>query len=170
MNLYQAIALCSAALAVLAGAWDARRLRRQHLYSATVMLITAGGPVLSLWLYLLATNLALKPAVSVGLFALGAVAAIAVTSRVGLSEVGSGEQIRLVGAAWLPLPAALSVAAVQVSSAITSLAFEVLALAALEATVAFGVASAVALIVRRTNLPSTSRPATGLTSQTPPGS
>jgi hypothetical protein len=168
MNLYQAIALGSAALAVLAGAWNARRLRLHHLYSATVMLITAGGPALSLWLYLLATNLALKPAVSVGLFALGAVAGIAVSGRVGLSEVGTGEQIRVVGAAWLPLPAAVSVAALQVSGAAASLAFEVLALAALQATVAFGVASAVVLIVRRSNLAAASRPAAGLPGQAPP--
>jgi len=50
MNIYQAIALISAALAVAAGAWDAYRLRREQRYSVVVMAISAGGPILSLWL------------------------------------------------------------------------------------------------------------------------
>lgn len=55
----------------------------------------------------------------------------------------------MVGASWLPLPAALSVAALQFSGAIGSLAGQVFSLAALEAAVAFGVASAAMLVYRR---------------------
>ena len=71
MNIYQGIALVSAALAVLAGAWDAYRLRHEQRYSLVVMAITAGGPILSLWLYLTITGLALKQIVSIVLFAAG---------------------------------------------------------------------------------------------------
>lgn len=149
MNIYQAIALVSAGLAVLAGSWDAYRMRHDHRYSVRVMAITAGGPVLSLWLYLVVTNLSLKQAVSIGLLAAGAVAGIYFARRVALTEVGEKGQIRLTGASWLPLPAALAVAAIQVSGAVPSFTAQVLALAALEATVAFGVGSAATLWYRR---------------------
>ena len=61
-------------------------------------------------------------------------------------------QIRLVGASWLPLPAAFAVAVLQVASAYDSTAWEVVALAALETAVAFGVVSAIVLIRRRSRL------------------
>jgi hypothetical protein len=149
MNIYQAIALVSAALAVAAGSWDAFRLRREQRYSIVVMAITAGGPILSLWLYLTVTGLALKQIVSIGLFAAGIGAGVYAANRAKLSEVGSGGQIRMVGASWLPLPAALSVAALQVSGAVGLLAGQVFSLAALEAAVAFGVSSAAVLAYRR---------------------
>lgn len=149
MNIYQAIALVSAALAVLAGSWDAYRLRHEQRYSVVVMAITAGGPILSLWLYLTITGLSLKQVVSVALIAVGAAAGLYAANRARLSEVGSGGQIRMVGASWLPLPAAIAVAAVQVSGAVGLLAGQVFSLAALEAAVAFGVASAVILVYRR---------------------
>ena len=57
--------------------------------------------------------------------------------------------IRLVGASWLPLPAAFAVAVLQIASAVESVVWEALALAALEAAVAFGVVSALVLIRRR---------------------
>ena len=150
MNIYQGIALVSAALAVLAGAWDAYRLRHEQRYSLVVMAITAGGPILSLWLYLTITGLALKQIVSIVLFAAGAAAGLYAANRARLSEVGSSGQIRMVGASWLPLPAALAVAALQVSGAVGMLAGQVFSLAALEAAVAFGVSSAVVLVYRRT--------------------
>lgn len=149
MNIYQAIALVSAALAVAAGFWDAYRLRREHRYSGVVLAITAGGPILSLWLYLTVTGLSLKPIVSIGLMAAGAAAGVYAANRARLFEVGDGGQIRMVGASWLPLPAALSVAAVQILGAVGSLAGQVFSLAALEAAVAFGLASAVMLTYRR---------------------
>jgi hypothetical protein len=149
MNIYQAIALISAALAVAAGAWDAYRLRREQRYSVVVMAISAGGPILSLWLYLVVTGLSLKQVVSLALFVGGAAAGAYAANRAKLSEVEAGGQIRMVGASWLPLPAALSVAAVQISGAVGLFAGQILSLAALEAAVAFGVASAVMLVYRR---------------------
>jgi hypothetical protein len=149
MNIYQAIALVSAALAVAAGAWDAYRLRREQRYSVVVMAITSGGPILSLWLYLTVTGLSLKQVVSLILFAAGAAAGAYAARRARLSEVEAGGQIRMVGASWLPLPAALAVAAVQVSGAAGLFAGQILSLAALEAAVAFGVASAAGLVYRR---------------------
>jgi hypothetical protein len=149
MNIYQAIALVSAALAVVAGSWDAFRLRGEQRYSLVVMAITAGGPILSLWLYLTLTGLELKQIVSIGLFAAGTAAGVYAANRAKLSEVGSAGQIRMVGASWLPLPAALSVAALQVSGAVGLLAGQVFSLAALEAAVAFGVSSAAVLLYRR---------------------
>jgi hypothetical protein len=158
MNIYQAIALISAALAVAAGGWDAYRLRREQRYSIVVMAITAGGPILSLWLYLVVTGLSLKQVVSLILFVAGGAAGLYAANRARLSEVEAGGQIRMVGASWLPLPAALSVAAVQVSGAAGLFAGQILSLAALEASVAFGVASAVLLVYRRSTF---GRPAQG---------
>jgi hypothetical protein len=149
MSPFQAIAITSAALAVLAGAWDAWRLRRDQRYSPAVMAITAGGPVLSLWLYILVTNLSLRPIVSVVLVAAGVAAGLFAGRLAKLSALQADGQVRLVGASWLPLPAALGVAALQVSAAADSLTGEVLSLAALEAAVAFGVTSAVVLAWRR---------------------
>jgi hypothetical protein len=117
-----------------------------------VMAITAGGPILSLWLYLTVTGLALKQIVSLALLAAGAAAGLYAANRAKLSEVGSSGQIRMVGASWLPLPAALAVAALQISGAVGMLAGQVFSLAALEAAVAFGVASAAVLVYRRSNL------------------
>lgn len=161
MNIYQAIALVSAALAVLAGSWDAYRLRTEQRYSLPVMAITAGGPILSLWLYLTITSLELKQVVSIVLFVAGGAAGVLAADRAKLSEVGSSGQIRMVGASWLPLPAALAVAALQVSVAIGSLAAQVLSLAVLEAAVAFGVVSAVVLMYRRSTFGKTPAPAGG---------
>ena len=157
MNIYQAIALVSAGLAVLAGSWDAYRLRHEQRYSALVMVITAGGPVLSLWLYLTVTNLSLKQPVSIGLLAAGAAAGVYFAHRTAITPVGESSQIRMVGASWLPLPAALSVGAIQVSGAASSFTAQVLSLATLEATVAFGVASAVTLLYRRSTIGASSR-------------
>jgi hypothetical protein len=134
---------------VAAGAWDAYRLRREQRYSMVVMAITAGGPILSLWLYLVVTGLSLKQVVSLILFVAGAAAGVYAANRAKLSEPDAGGQIRMVGASWLPLPAALSVAAVQVSGAVGLFAGQILSLAALEAAVAFGIASAVMLVYRR---------------------
>jgi hypothetical protein len=158
VNIYQAIALVSAGLAVLAGSWDAYRLRHEQRYSAPVMAITAGGPVLSLWLYLTVTNLSLKQMVSIGLLAAGAAVGVYFARRVSLTEVGEGGQIRLVGASWLPLPAALSVAAIQISGAAGSFTAQVLSLAALEVTVGFGVGAAVTLFYLRSTFGQTAQP------------
>ena len=166
MNIYQEIALISAALAVLAGSWDAYRLRHEQRYSLVVMAITAGGPILSLWLYLTLTGLALKQMVSIALFAAGAAAGLYAANRAKLSEVGSSGQIRMVGASWLPLPAALAVGALQVSGAVGMLAGQVFSLAALEAAVAFGVSSAAVLAYRRSTF---GKAAPGSASTTEPG-
>lgn len=152
MNVYQAVAIGSAALAVLAGSWDAWRLRRSQRYSTPVMVVTAGGPVLSLWLYILVTNLSLRPYVTALLVAIGAAAGLYAGRRAKLYEAGPGGQVRLVGASWLPLPAAACVAALQVSAAAGSLAAEIVSLAALEAAVTFGVASAASLAWRRSQV------------------
>jgi hypothetical protein len=149
VNVYQLIAVVSAALAVLAGAWDASRLRRNHQYSAAGLAISTGGPILSLIVYLLVTNLALKQIVSVGLLALGGAAGVYVARRATLSETDETGRVRMTGASWLPLPAALSVGAIQICGAIDSLAGMILALAALEVSVAFGVAAATTLMYRR---------------------
>jgi hypothetical protein len=181
--IYVILAIGSAALAVAAGIWDGYRLRHEARYSPLVMGITAGGPVISLLLFLMVGGLELKLPITLGLLAVGAAtgAWIARLSRLTTvvpcedeepgdaaepcleGDVAGAEpadkpaaaprlpQVRLVGASWLPLPAAFAVAALQVATAFESAAWEVLALAALEAAVAFGVASAVVLIRRRSN-------------------
>ena len=152
MNVYQLIAVVSAGLAVAAGAWDAHRLRRNHRYSAAGLAISAGGPALSLIIYLLVTNLALKQIVTIGLLAAGGAAGVFVAGRATLSEVGESGQIRMTCVSWLPLPAALCVGSIQICSAIDSLAGVVFALAALEVSVGFGVAAAVTIVHRRSSM------------------
>jgi hypothetical protein len=170
VSLWQTIAIVSAALAVLAGAWDAWRLRRDQRYSTVVTVITAGGPVLSLVLYILVTNLALRPYVTAVLVVIGAAAGVYAGRLAKISTVGPGGQTRLVGASWLPLPAALCVAALQVSGAANSLSGQVLSLAALEAAVSFGVASAAALTWRRAALVRAERSGPAPKPQAGPGS
>jgi hypothetical protein len=154
MNVYQVIAIVSATLALGAGLWDARRLRTTQRYSGLALAISAGGPILSLGLYLLVTNLALKEVVSLVLVALGAALGFYAASRATLAHANTAGEIRLVGASWLPIPAAASVAALQVYSAIGSLPGLIVALSALEISVAFGVAAALTLMYRRAALES----------------
>jgi hypothetical protein len=181
MNIYLLVAVGSAVLAVAAGIWDGYRLRTNARFSSLVIAITAGGPVVSLLLFLLVGGVSLKLPVTLGLLAVGASVGVLVAQRAKLSVVvpctdGAGEepvepcdettdaraeagadkavgpretQVRLVGASWMPLPAAFAVAALQVASALESVTGEILALAALEAAVAFGVVSAVVLVRRR---------------------
>jgi hypothetical protein len=179
MDLYLLVAVASAVLAVGAGIWDGRRLHCDARYSPVVIAITAGGPVISLALFLVVGGIELKPVATLGLVAIGAVAGAYVARLAQLSvaepEERSGEageplgpseavakggapdpagrpDIRIAGASLLPLPAAIAVAALQISSAAGQAAWEVLSLAALEAAVAFGVASAVVLVRRRAQL------------------
>jgi hypothetical protein len=183
MNVYLLIAVGSAALAVGAGIWDGYRLRTNARYSPLVLWITAGGPVVSLVLFLLVGGLGLKLPVTLGLLALGTTIGVLVAQRARLSVVvpcedepggdpaepcadeadatagpkGGGPkggrskepQVRLVGASWMPVPAAFAVAALQVAVALELVTWEILALAALEAAAAFGVASAAVLVRRR---------------------
>jgi lysylphosphatidylglycerol synthetase-like protein (DUF2156 family) len=178
MNLYLLVAIAAAALAVAAGIWDGYRLRRKARYSPLVLAISAGGPVISLLLFLLVGGLELKLSMTFGLLATGAAlgALVAGLARISVvvpcededldkalepcsedAETEDGQadgqpkvpQLRLVGASWMPVPAALAVAALQVASALEALTWEVLALAALEAAAAFGVASAAVLVRRR---------------------
>lgn len=76
--------------------------------------------------------------------------------------------VKLVGASWLPLPAALAVAVLQVASALESVLWEALSLAALEAAVAFGVVSTVILIRRRSRLSELPRDPAGAPCLDPP--
>jgi hypothetical protein len=152
MSVYGAIAVVSAALALGAGLWDAQRLRRTQRYSALGLSIGAGGPILSLVLYLLVTNLALKQLVSIGLIAAGAVVGVWAARRAAISRTGVAGEIRLVGASWLPVPAAGCVAALQICGAARSLAGLIVSLAALEMTAGFGVAAAVTLLYRRSTM------------------
>jgi len=148
MNEYQAVAVFSALLALLAGLWDAWRIRRRQRYSTLALVVGAAGPIVSLALYLLMTNLVLKESVTAGLAGGGAVLGFLAAWRARLSRVEGGA-VRLSGAAWLPLPGALAVAAVQACAAAESLAGMIIAIAALEAAAGFGVGAALTLMLRR---------------------
>jgi hypothetical protein len=152
MNEYQLVAVFSAVLALLAGLWDARRIRRRQRYSTLAVAVGAGGPVVAVVLFLVTTNLMLKGSVTAALLGGGAVLGMTAAS---LAQVGRAERgaIRLSGAAWLPLPAALAVAAVQLCAAAESLAGMIIAIAALEAAAAFGVGAALVLMLRRATMP-----------------
>jgi len=148
MNEYQAVAVLSACLALLAGLWDALRIRRRQRYSTIALLVGAAGPIVSLVLYLVATNLMLKGSVTAALVGGGAVLGVAAASWSRLTRAEGGA-IRLNGAAWLPLPAALAVAAVQFCAAAETLAGMIVAIAALEAAAGFGAGAALTLLLRR---------------------
>jgi hypothetical protein len=179
MDIYLLVAVAAAVLAVGAGIWDGRRLHCDARYSPVVIGITAGGPVISLALFVVVGGIELKPVATLGLVAIGAIAGAYVARLAQLSVAESQERpgesgepagpsdaaakgaasdptgrpdIRIAGASLLPLPAAIAVAALQVSSAAGQASWQVLSLAALEAAVAFGVASAVVLIRRRAQL------------------
>jgi hypothetical protein len=152
MNVYQAIALVSAALALAAGLWDAYRLRRGMRYSAAMVAIIAAGPVVSLWLYLVVTGLSLKPVASVSMLVVGAATGTLLARRASVTETASDGSVRMRAVAWLALPAAFSTAAVQVASAIESFSWMIIALAAFEASVGFVAAAAITLIYRRSRL------------------
>ncbi len=152
MNIYEIIAVASAALALGAGAWDALRLHRRQRYSVWGLLIGAAGPVLSLVLYLQVTEIALKQIAAVGLVVGGGALGVYVARLAALSETDVAGEVRLVGASWLPVPAACCVAALQFSAAGHSLAGIVISLAALEAAVGFGVAAAATIVYRRMTL------------------
>lgn len=149
MNGYQTIALVSACLALVAGAWDANRIRRRQRYSTLALAVGAVGPIVSLVLYVMATNVTLKPEATAGLMGGGGLMGILAATSAAVTRPERQRAIRLSGAAWLPLPAALSVAAIQACAAVQSLAGLILSLAALEAAVGFGVGAAFTLIVRR---------------------
>jgi len=152
MNEYQLVAVFSAVLALLAGLWDAWRIRRRQRYSTLAVAVGAGGPVVAVVLFLVTTNLMLKGSVTAALLGGGAVLGMTAAS---LAQVGRAEggAIRLSGAAWLPLPAALAVAAVQLCAAAESLAGMIIAIATLEAAAAFGVGAALVLMLRRATMP-----------------
>jgi hypothetical protein len=165
MSVFQVIALVSAALAVLAALWDAFRRRRDDRYSSVVLLIAAFGPVLSLVVYLAVTGLALKQVVTIAMLAVGAILGVLVARRARLTRrapapiapappgapapVAPRQEVALAGVSWLPVPAALAVATVQLAVVADSFAAQVISLAALEAAVAFGVGAALTLIARR---------------------
>jgi hypothetical protein len=148
MNEYQAVAVCGACLALLAGLWDAWRIRRRQRYSTIALFVGAAGPIVSLVLFLVTTNLVLKESVTAALVGGGAVLGATVASWSRLTPADGGA-IRLSGAAWLPLPAALAVAAVQICAAAETLAGMIVAIAALEAAAGFGAGAALTLMLRR---------------------
>jgi hypothetical protein len=160
MNEFQWVAVFSAMLALLAGLWDAWRIRRRQRYSTPALVVGAAGPVVSLVLYLALTDLRLKDSATVALAGGGAVVGMAAAAFARLSRVENGA-IRLNGAAWLPLPAALAVAAVQFCAAAESLAGMILAIAALEAAAGFGVGAVLMLMLRRALVRGTSGATTG---------
>jgi hypothetical protein len=148
MNEYQAVAVFSAGMALLAGLWDAWRIRRRQRYSTLALFVGAVGPVVAAVLFVFTTNLALKPNVTLGLAGGGAGLGFLAAWMAGVRRAENGA-IRLSGAAWLPLPAALAVAAVQICVAAESLAGTIIAIAALEAAAGFGVGAALTLMLRR---------------------
>jgi hypothetical protein len=152
MNEYQLVAVFSAVLALLAGLWDAWRIRRRQRYSTLAVAVGAGGPVVAVAIFLVTTNLMLRVSVTAALVAGGAVLGMTAASLAHVGRAESGA-IRLSGAAWLPLPAALAVAAVQLCIAAESLAGMIIAIAALEAGAAFGVGAALVLMLRRATVP-----------------
>jgi len=148
MNEYQVVAVIGALLALLVGLWGAWLIGRRRRYSTMALIVGAAGPIVALVLYLVMTNLTLKPAASAGLAGGGAALGVLAGLLPKLTRAEGGA-IRLVRAAWLPLPAALAVAAVQVCAAAETLAGMIVAIAALEAAAGFGVGAALMLMLRR---------------------
>jgi hypothetical protein len=148
MTFYQLLALGSAAIAVLGGAWGAARLRGERRFSAVAVVLSAAGPMASLWLYLLLTRVELKLTATLALASLGALVGLAVGGRL-LKLAARPGAVVVRGGAWLSLPSVLAIAGLQLCATFGSRSSFVLALAALELAVAFGVGAALALVARR---------------------
>jgi hypothetical protein len=151
MTGYQAIAIGSLCLVVIAGLWDAVRIWRKRRYSTLALLIDAVGPIVALGAYMAVTGLSLKLAATLALVVAGGILGILAAEIASLARTRDGA-IVLTRAAWLPLPAAICVGAVQACAAAGSLAGVILALAALEAAAGFGVGAVLGLSFRRLTL------------------
>ena len=151
MTGYQVIAIVSIGIVLVAGLWDAARIWRKRRYSTVALLIDAAGPIAALAAYLAVTGVSLKLAATLALVVAGGVLGIMAAEIASLAREQGGA-IVLTRAAWLPLPAALCVAAVQACALAGSLAGLILSLAALEAAAGFGVGAALGLSFRRLTL------------------
>jgi hypothetical protein len=145
---YQLFAVASAVFAVLGGGYGAWRLRGVRRFSVRSVVISAAGPAISLVLYLVVTDLALTFTATVVVLSLGALVGLAA----GASRPALGTRSGVVvarGGTWLPLPSVAAIAAVQLGAAFGSRTVFVIALAALELSVAFGIGAAAAVLARR---------------------
>lgn len=154
MSDLQGLAAFGAALALLSGLWAASWVWRKQRYSTLGLLFLTAGPMLALVAYLSLVDLRLKDAAMVGLIGGGFVMGVLAGPLAALSRRAPlpGKRRGTIGlsfAAWLPLPGALAVAALQISAAIGSPAGLILSLALLEAAAGFGAGAFVTIFLRR---------------------
>lgn len=149
-EVYQAIALIAAGLAVLGALVTVLRLHGERPFSAVGVIVAALGAVAVVVLYSFAFEVELKQEAIWGLIAGGAMAGLALGFKLPLYVDGGSVVSRMAG--WhLALPG-LAVAALQIEGVRGSMDGVVFSLAALYAATAFAVAACAALLLRRVGL------------------
>jgi hypothetical protein len=146
-DVYDVIAIASAAFIVLAGLWTAFRLHGERPFSMSSVLLAGAGPVIVLVIYSLTLDVDLKQTAVWALLGGGAAAGLLFARTIPVYASGPGVVTRASG--WHLLPPMLAMAAIEVTGARESFEGLVLALAGLYAATAFAVAASVLLLVRR---------------------
>jgi hypothetical protein len=158
-DVYDVIAIASAAFIVLAGLWTAFRLHGERPFSMSSVLLAGAGPVIVLVIYSLTLDVDLKQTAVWALLGGGAAAGLLFARTIPVYASGPGVVTRASG--WHLLPPMLAMAAIEVTGARESFEGLVLALAGLYAATAFAVAASVLLLVRRFGVRRVAAPAEG---------
>jgi uncharacterized membrane protein len=146
-DVYEVIAIVSAAFIVLMGLWTAVRLHKERPFSMLAVLLAGAGPVAALVIYTLTLDVDLKQGAVWGLLGGGAAAGLLFARSIPVYASGPGVFTRASG--WHLLPPMLAIAAIQVTGARESFEGLILALAGLYAATGFAVAASALLLVRR---------------------
>ncbi|MDI6858702.1 MAG: zinc ribbon domain-containing protein [Dehalococcoidia bacterium] len=149
-EVYQAIALIAAAVAVLGALTTVLRLHGERPFSALGVIVAALGALAAVVLYSLTFDVELKQEAISGLVAGGAVAGLVLGFKLPL-YVGGGSVVSRMAGWHLALPG-LAVAALQIEGVRGSMDGVVFSLAALYAATALAVAACAALLLRRVGL------------------
>jgi len=149
-EVYQAIALIAAAVAVLGALTIVLRLHGERPFSSLSVIVAALSAVIVVVLYSFTFEVELKQEVILALVAGGAVAGLALGFKLPL-YVGGGSVVSRMAGWHLALPG-LAVAALQIEGVRGSMDGVVFGLAALYAATALAVAACAALLLRRVGL------------------
>jgi len=158
-DVYDVIAIASAAFIVLMGLWTALKLHKENPFSALSVLLGGAGAAISLAIYLLIVDIELKKEATWGLLAGGALAGAFFGRRIPLYHREGTVFSRAAG--WhLALPAA-AIAAFQVTGVQESVDGTILSFAALHAATGFAVVACALLLVRRLGIRPAAAPSEG---------
>jgi len=144
---YAAAAYAGAGIAVGSALFAAARLRREALFSILGTLFSGAAIAGTLAMYMLLMDVELKFIPQLSLLAFGAVLGLQAGRAVPLYRHRTAVVSK--GAGWYFVPAALAVAALQVTAVRDSLDGVIISFAALHVGAAFAVAASAVLLLRR---------------------